>query len=116
MAVGPADEEHRGETNVSGNPDPAAIRYEVLSRILQGREGWSDANGSWQFGDCQLVPKSSPGLSYELWRNKRCIGALLVPKDAVAVVECLVGTARRLPSTPERLFSSMSIPLQDPYT
>jgi hypothetical protein len=95
---------------VSGNPDPAAIRYEVLSRMLTGREGWSNAGGSWRFGDCELVPKPSPGLSYELWRNKRCIGALLVPKDAVAVAECLVAAARAVPSTPERLFRSMSIP------
>ena len=78
--------------------------------MLQGREGWSNADGSWRFGDYQLVCKASPGLSYELWRNKRCIGALLVPKDAVAVAECLVGAARGLPSTPERLFRSMSIP------
>lgn len=99
---------------MSGNPDPAAIRYEVLSRILQGREGWTNTGGRWQFGDCLLVPKSSPGLSYELWRNKRCIGALLVPKDAVAVVECLVGAAQQLPSTPERLFRSMSIPVPNP--
>jgi hypothetical protein len=98
---------------VSGSPDPAAIRNEVLSRMLASREGWSNVDGSWRFGDCQLVPKSSPGLSYELWRNKRCIGALLVPKDAVAVAECLVGAARALPSTPERLFRSMSIPTPD---
>jgi hypothetical protein len=96
---------------VSGIPDPAAIRYEVLSRMLHGREGWTATGTSWRMGDYELVPRSSPGLSYELWRNKRCVAALMVPKDAVAVAECLAGAAQRVPGSPERLFAALSIPL-----
>jgi hypothetical protein len=95
---------------VSGTPDPAAIRYEVLSRILAGREGWTNTGESWRLGDYELVARTSPGLPYELWRNKRCIAALMVPKDAVAVAECLDGAAQRLPSSPQRLFNALSIP------
>jgi hypothetical protein len=99
---------------VSGAPDPAAIRYEVLSRALDGREGWTATGTSWRLGDYELIPRSSPGLPYELWRNKRCVAALMVPKDAIAVAECLAGAARSAPSSPERLFAALSIPAPSP--
>jgi hypothetical protein len=100
-----------GEQGVSGNPDPAAIRYEVLSRILRGREGWTATATCWRLGDYELVPRTSPGLPYELWRRKRCVAAIMVPKDAVAVAECLAGAARNEPSSPERLFAALAIPM-----
>jgi hypothetical protein len=111
MPGGGVERQHPGGTLVAGSPDPAAIRYEVLSRVLRGREGWSSTGETWRLGEFELVPKASPGLPYELWRNKRCIAALMVPKDAVAVAECLDGAAREVPSSPERLFRALSIPV-----
>jgi hypothetical protein len=93
-----------------GTPDPAAIRLEVLSRMLTGREGWTSTETSWRLGDLELVPRTSPGLSYELWRGKRCVAALMVPRDAIAVCECLALAARERPSSPQRLFQGLSIP------
>ncbi|CAN5702031.1 hypothetical protein BH24ACT26_BH24ACT26_05030 [soil metagenome] len=96
---------------MTGAPDPAAIRLEVLSRILAGREGWARTEGGWAFGAYELIPRVAPGLSYELWRGARCVAAMMVPKDAIAVSECLAAADALRASTPQRLFDSLEIPL-----
>jgi hypothetical protein len=94
-----------------GAPDPAAIRLEVLGRAVAGREGWTRTEAGWAFGPLEVIPQGAPGLSYELWRGPRCVAAVMVPRDAIAVCECLVAAARARPSPPQRLFASLSIPL-----
>jgi hypothetical protein len=94
----------------SSAPDPAVIRLEVLGRALAGREGWRRTEAGWALGALELVPRGSPGLSYELWRGPRCIAALMVPRDAIAVCECLAAADRARPAPPQRLFEALSIP------
>ncbi len=94
-----------------GAPDPAAIRFEVLSRMLTGREGWARAESGWRIGQYELIPRPTPGLSYEVWKGKRCVAALMVPRDAIAVCECLEAQANARPSSPHGLFQGLSIPL-----
>jgi hypothetical protein len=79
--------------------------------MLAGREGWTRTDNSWRLGDYELIPRTSPGLSYELWRGKRCVAALMVPRDAIAVCECLALAASQQPSPPQRLFEGLSIPI-----
>jgi phage shock protein PspC (stress-responsive transcriptional regulator) len=43
-----------------------------------------------------------------------CVAALMVPKDAIAVAECLAGAARSAPSSPARLYAALSIPAPSP--
>jgi hypothetical protein len=92
-------------------PDPAAIRLEVLDRMLSGRQGWTRSDGSWRMGPYELIARTTPGLSYELWKGRRCVAALMVPRDAIAVCECLASAASQRPSTPQTLFQGLSIPL-----
>lgn len=92
------------------SPDPAAIRLEVLTRMLGERDGWSRTDAGWAFGPYELVARTSPGLSYEVWRGPRCIAAIMVPRDAIAICECLAQAARERPSPPQRLFDSLAIP------
>jgi hypothetical protein len=92
-------------------PDPAAIRLEVLSRLVSGREGWSATADGWRLGAFELIPRSAPGLSYELWKGNRRVAALMTPRDAVAVSECLANEESLRPTSPERLFASLAIPL-----
>jgi hypothetical protein len=91
-------------------PDPAAIRMEVLDRMLADRDGWARTDLAWTIGAYELIPRTSPGLSYELWRGPRCVAAVMVPRDAIAVAECLAGTDSLRPSSPQRLYEGLSIP------
>jgi hypothetical protein len=93
------------------SPDPAAIRLEVLARMLAERDGWTPTEGGWGIGPFELVTRSAPGLSYEVWRGPRCIAAAMLPRDAIAICECLAQAARERPSSPQRLFDSLAIPL-----
>lgn len=93
-----------------GGPDPAAIRLEVLSRMLAGREGWTRRQDTWCLGPFELIARRGPGLSYELWRKKRCVAALMVPRDAIAVCECLAAAADGRASPPQTLFQGLSLP------
>ena len=95
----------------SAAPDPAAIRLEVLSRLASAREGWSRSEAGWRHGPFEVIPYASPGLSYGVWRGPRCMAAVMLPRDAIAVCECLASAELERPSSPERLFRSLSIPL-----
>lgn len=100
-----------GRLLIVQGPDPAGIRLEVLTRLVEGREGWTSTPEGWRLGPYELVPTAHPGLSYEVWRGPRCIAAIMVPRDAVAVTECLCEAAGRIAPPPQRLFENLSIPL-----
>ncbi|MFN2490076.1 MAG: hypothetical protein ABR529_10120 [Actinomycetota bacterium] len=104
----------RGEAAMVEAPDPAAIRLEVLSRMLAGREGWTRTGSSWRLGPYELIPRMSPGLPYELWKGKRCVAALMVPRDAIAVCECLALAASTRPPSDQSLFRALAIPAPPP--
>ena len=78
-------------------PDPAAISLEALTRALSGHSGWTRGPEGWCVGPYELIARRAPGLPYELWKGKRCVAALMSPRDAIAVGECLAATARQSP-------------------
>jgi hypothetical protein len=90
-------------------PDPAAIRLEVLSGMLAGREGWTRTDGGWQVGRYELITRRDPGLPYELWKGNRCVALLMAPRDAIAVAECLAEADGHRPTTSERLLEGLSL-------
>ena len=101
---------NRGDELVSlQEPDPAAIRLDALSRMLAGRNGWTRGSAGWCVGPYELIARRAPGLPYELWKGKRCVAALMAPRDAIAVAECLAAGARE---SPPSLASLSGMPLR----
>ena len=94
-------------------PDPAAIRLDVLSRMLTGRTEWSRGPQGWCLGPYELVARRAPGLPYELWKGKRCVAAMMTPRDAIAVTECLAEAAGRREAAPGTLFG-LTVPAEHP--
>ena len=94
-------------------PDPAAIRLEVLTRMLGGRNAWTRGPAGWCLGPYELVARREPGLPYELWKGKRCVAAMMAPRDAIAVTECLAEAAGQREAAPGTLFG-LSVPAQHP--
>jgi hypothetical protein len=96
-------------------PDPAAIRLEVLSHMLSDRDGWTRTGLGWGHGPYELIARRGPGLPYELWKGSRCVAALMVPRDAIVVTECLAEAARRRRSPAGALRQALAIPPQHSF-
>jgi hypothetical protein len=96
-------------------PDPAAIRLEVLSHMLSEREGWTRTGEGWELGPYELIARRGPGLPYELWKGSRCVAALMVPRDAIAVTECLADAARRRRPADGALWQALALPPQHSF-
>ena len=80
------------------DPDPAAIRLDVLSTMVADRGGWTRGPVGWCVGPFELVAQRAPGLPYELWKGNRCVAAMMAPRDAIAVAECLSAMVRQAPT------------------
>jgi hypothetical protein len=66
--------------------------------MVAERSGWTRGPTGWCVGPFELIARRAPGLPYELWKGNRCVAAMMAPRDAIAVGECLAAMVREAPT------------------